>query len=243
MLVHSLSSEQSSRVNGFVRFVPQCVVSKATALQNPFCDASGRLPQIAAGVKGLSCDDFLTREVPSYQRITRTDNQVGRVLCYTSCPNRGRFSPPRPMDTSVQPRRVYRFGLFEADAISGQLLRRGTRVKLQDQPFRLLVVLLGHAGEVVSREQLRQQLWPSDTYVEFDGSLNNTLKKLRSALGDSPENPTFIETIPKRGYRFIAPVAVEEVQVEAAAPAAVVMEQSPVKTGEPTASHRFETPA
>src|SRR5208337_2143838 len=74
-------------------------------------------------------------------------------------------------------------------------------------------------------------------------SLNNTLKKLRSALGDSPENPTFIETIPKRGYRFIAPVAVEEVQVEAAAPAAVVMEQSPVKTGEPTASHRFETPA
>jgi len=146
------------------------------------------------------------------------------------------------MDTSVQSRRVYRFGLFEADANSGQLLRRGTRVKLQDQPFRLLVVLLGHAGEVVSREQLRQKLWPSDTYVEFDGSLNNTLKKLRSALGDSPENPTFIETIPKRGYRFIAPVAVEEVQVEAAAPPAVVVEQGPVKTGELTASHGLETP-
>ncbi|MGC2357057.1 MAG: tetratricopeptide repeat protein [Candidatus Acidiferrum sp.] len=146
------------------------------------------------------------------------------------------------MDTSVQSRRVYRFGLFEADANSGELLRRGTRVKLQDQPFRLLVVLLGHAGEVVSREQLRQQLWPSDTYVEFDGSLNNTLKKLRSALGDSPENPTFIETIPKRGYRFIAPVAVEEVQVEAAAPVVVVVEQSPVKTAELTASHGLETP-
>jgi len=146
------------------------------------------------------------------------------------------------MDTSVQSRRVYRFGLFEADANSGQLLRRGSRVKLQDQPFRLLVVLLGHAGEVVSREQLRQQLWPSDTYVDFDGSLNNTLKKLRSALGDSPENPTFIETIPKRGYRFIAPVAVEEVQIEATAAAAVVVEQSPVKTTEFTARHVPETP-
>ena len=123
------------------------------------------------------------------------------------------------MDTAVQSRRIYRFGLFEADANRGELQRNGTRVKLQDQPFRLLVFLLGHGGEVVSREQLRQQLWPSDTYVEFDGSLNNTLKKLRSALGDSPENPTFIETIPKRGYRFIAPVAVEEVQVEPTAPA------------------------
>src|SRR5271169_422632 len=120
------------------------------------------------------------------------------------------------MDTSVQSKRVYRFGLFEAYANSGELLRRGTRVKLQDQPFRLLLVLLGHAGEVVSRDQLRQQLWPSDTYVEFDGSLNNTLKKLRSALGDSPENPSFIETIPKRGYRFIAPVAVESLGAEQA---------------------------
>ena len=147
------------------------------------------------------------------------------------------------MDTSVQSRRVYRFGLFEADANSGELLRRGSRVKLQDQPFRLLVVLLGHAGEVVSREQLRQQLWPSDTYVEFDGSLNNTLKKLRSALGDSPENPTFIETIPKRGYRFIAPVAVEEAQVGPAAPAASVVDQSPPKTDELAASHAPETAA
>jgi eukaryotic-like serine/threonine-protein kinase len=145
------------------------------------------------------------------------------------------------MDTSVQSRRVYRFGLFEADANSGELLRRGTRVKLQDQPFRLLVVLLGHAGEVVSREQLRQQIWPSDTYVEFDGSLNNTLKKLRYALGDSPENPTFIETIPKRGYRFIAPVTAEAAQVEPAAPATVVAEQSPARTDELAAIQALET--
>ena len=145
------------------------------------------------------------------------------------------------MGTSVQSRRVYRFGLFEADANSGELLRRGNRVKLQDQPFRLLVVLLGHAGEVVSREQLRQQIWPSDTYVEFDGSLNNTLKKLRSALGDSPENPIFIETIPKRGYRFIAPVTAEAAQVEPAAPAAVVAEQSPARTDELAAIQALET--
>jgi DNA-binding winged helix-turn-helix (wHTH) protein/tetratricopeptide (TPR) repeat protein len=145
------------------------------------------------------------------------------------------------MNTSVQSSRVYRFGLFEADANNGQLLRKGTRVKLQDQPFRLLVVLVGNAGEVVSREQLRQQLWPSDTYVEFDGSLNNTLKKLRSALGDSPENPTFVETIPKRGYRFIAPVMVEEAQVEPAVPAAVLVDQSPAKTDELAASHPLET--
>jgi len=165
---------------------------------------------------------------------------AGSVL--HSVPNLGRFSPHVPMDTSVQSRRVYRFGWFEADANSGQLLRRGSRVKLQDQPFRLLVVLLGHAGEVVSREQLRQELWPSDTFVEFDGSLNNTLKKLRSALGDSPENPTFIETIPKRGYRFIAPVAVEEVRVEVAAPPTVVVEQSPAKSEELRASHVLEAP-
>lgn len=110
------------------------------------------------------------------------------------------------MDTHLHARRVYRFGLFEADASSGQLQRRDSRVKLQDQPFRLLIILLEQAGDVVSREQLRQLLWPSDTYVEFDGSLNNTLKKLRMALGDTADNPTFIETIPKRGYRFIAPV-------------------------------------
>jgi eukaryotic-like serine/threonine-protein kinase len=115
------------------------------------------------------------------------------------------------MDAPIQARRTYRFGLFEADVNSGELLRRGIRIKLQDQPFRLLLVLLEQAGAVVSREQLRQQLWPSDTYVEFDGSLNNTLKKLRSALGDTAENPTFIETLPKRGYRFLAPVSVLDI--------------------------------
>src|SRR5260370_5759427 len=106
--------------------------------------------------------------------------------------------------------RLYRFGLFSADTESGRLLREGIRVKLQDQPFRVLCLLLEPAGQVITREELRQSLWSSDTYVEFDGSLNAALKRLRFALGDSAENPIFIETLPKRGYRFVAPVAVEE---------------------------------
>jgi DNA-binding winged helix-turn-helix (wHTH) protein/tetratricopeptide (TPR) repeat protein/TolB-like protein len=107
----------------------------------------------------------------------------------------------------------YRFGLFEADTASGELLRQGVPVRVQDQPFRLLTILLGRPGEVVSREEIRERLWPADTYVEFDGSLKAALKRLREALGDSAENPIFIETLPKRGYRFIAPIAVEEKQL------------------------------
>lgn len=114
------------------------------------------------------------------------------------------------MDAPFQSRRVFRFGVFEADESSGELLRRGTSVKLQAQPFRLLLTLLENAGEVVSRESLRQRLWPSDTYVEFDGSLNNALKKLRAALRDNADSPIFIETLPRRGYRFVAPVSVHE---------------------------------
>src|SRR5579863_9740736 len=103
-------------------------------------------------------------------------------------------------------KRYYRFGQFQLDLANRELLRQGVRVRLQDQPFRLLTILLERAGEVVSREELRQRLWPADTYVEFDGSLNAALKRLRAALGDAADNPIFIETIPKRGYRFIAPV-------------------------------------
>jgi|HubBroStandDraft_6_1064221.scaffolds.fasta_scaffold01069_10 TolB-like protein/DNA-binding winged helix-turn-helix (wHTH) protein/Tfp pilus assembly protein PilF len=101
---------------------------------------------------------------------------------------------------------IYRFGLFKADLASGTLSRQGERVKLQEQPFRVLALLLERADQVVTREELRQTLWSEDTYVEFEGSLNAALKRVRYALRDSPDNPTFIETIPKRGYRFIAPV-------------------------------------
>src|SRR5690348_688826 len=105
---------------------------------------------------------------------------------------------------------ILRFGLFEADAARGTLTRSGLRVKLQDQPFRVLILLLEKPGEIVSRDVLRQKLWPEGTYVDFDGSLNVILKKLRAAIDDDSDNPRFIETVPRRGYRFIAPVDAAE---------------------------------
>jgi len=103
-------------------------------------------------------------------------------------------------------RRVYRFGLFEADLELGTLTRQATPVKLQEQPFRILALLLESSGEIVSRDDLRRSIWPEGTYVDFDGSLNTALMKLRAALNDTADNPRFIETVPRKGYRFIAPV-------------------------------------
>ncbi len=101
-----------------------------------------------------------------------------------------------------------RFGLFEVDLARGTLGRQGTRLKLQEQPFRILTLLLHQPGEIVTREQCRQALWPEGTHVNFDGSLNAALKKLRAALQDEAENPRFIETVPRQGYRFLVPVQV-----------------------------------
>ena len=99
-----------------------------------------------------------------------------------------------------------RFGLFEADLQSGELLRQGAKVRLQEQPFQILGLLLEKPGEVVTREELRARLWPAHTFVDFDHGLNAAIKRLRDALGDSADNPRFIETLARRGYRFIAPV-------------------------------------
>ena len=102
--------------------------------------------------------------------------------------------------------RPIRFGVFEADPHTGELRKQGVRIKLRDQPFQILLLLLGRPGEVVSRDELQEQLWPGDTFVDFDRSLNKAVNHLRDALGDSAESPRFIETLPKRGYRFIASV-------------------------------------
>jgi Tol biopolymer transport system component/DNA-binding winged helix-turn-helix (wHTH) protein len=98
------------------------------------------------------------------------------------------------------------FGSFEADLRTGELQRNGSKVRLQEQPFQLLTVLLEKPGEIVTREELRHRLWPADTFVDFDHGLNAAVKRLRDALGDSAENPRFVETLPRRGYRFVAPV-------------------------------------
>jgi TolB-like protein/DNA-binding winged helix-turn-helix (wHTH) protein/Tfp pilus assembly protein PilF len=110
------------------------------------------------------------------------------------------------MAQSAAPRRILGFGSFEVDLASGELRREGLRVRLQDQPLHLLVLLLERAGEVVTREELRSELWPADTFVDFDHSLNTAVKKLREALGDSAEAPRYVETLARRGYRFLAPV-------------------------------------
>src|SRR5580698_3048503 len=99
-----------------------------------------------------------------------------------------------------------KFGLFEADLSTGELRKSGTRIRIQAQPFRVLTFLLEHPGEVVTREEIQQRLWGEHTVVDFDHSLGTAINKIREALGDSAENPRFIETLARRGYRFIAPV-------------------------------------
>ncbi len=116
------------------------------------------------------------------------------------------------MQQSTSRARSFRFGLFEADVPHKSLTRNGMRVKIQDQPFRVLLLLLDRPGEIVTRDELRSSLWPDGTFVDFDGSLNVILKKLRAALDDNPDNPRFIETVPRSGYRFIAPVTVTRAQ-------------------------------
>ena len=104
--------------------------------------------------------------------------------------------------------RQYRFGSFELDREEGELRRQGTRLKLNEKPFQVLCVLLERAGHLVTREDLRQRLWSADTYVDFDANLNTALSTLRHTLGDSSDNPRFIETVPRQGYRFVAPVTI-----------------------------------
>src|ERR1700680_1220676 len=105
---------------------------------------------------------------------------------------------------------VVRFGTYEVSLQAGEVCKGGLRIKLQQQPMKLLEILLERPGEVVTREELRSQVWPSESFGDFDQALNIAIGKLRSALGDSAENPRFIETLPKRGYRFIADVSVAD---------------------------------
>ena len=109
------------------------------------------------------------------------------------------------MEAAPQTRRT-RFGPYEVDLRSGELYKHGIRLKLQDQPFQVLAILLEHSGDVVTRDELRQRLWPADTFVDFDTGLNSAIKKLRDVLSDSADEPRYIETLHRRGYRFIAPV-------------------------------------
>jgi len=110
--------------------------------------------------------------------------------------------------------RTVRFGAFEADLRTGELRKNGLKIKLKDQPFRVLIILLRHAGDVVTREELRRELWSNDTFVDFDHGLNAAVRRLRDALDDSAENPRFIETLPRHGYRFITTTVRNPIQPE-----------------------------
>lgn len=110
--------------------------------------------------------------------------------------------------TVLVPNRLFRFGVFEADPQTGELRKQGRKLALQEQPFDILVMLLENAGQIVSRTEISERLWPDGTFVDFDRGLNTAVNKLRDALGDSAASPRFIETLARRGYRFIAPVEV-----------------------------------
>src|SRR5258705_3408892 len=99
-----------------------------------------------------------------------------------------------------------RFGVFELDLRAGELRRNGIKIRLQEQPFQVLTMLLERPGEIVTREELRSRLWPADAFLDFDHGLNAAVKRLRDALGDSAESPRFIETLARRGYRFLVPI-------------------------------------
>src|SRR5271168_4381375 len=111
-----------------------------------------------------------------------------------------------PISSSSNEARHLRFGVFEVDLSAGELRKNGTRIRLQEQPFQVLSALLQNAGQVVTRDELREKIWPADTFVDFDHSLNSAVNKIREALGDSASSPRFVETLARRGYRFIAPV-------------------------------------
>jgi DNA-binding winged helix-turn-helix (wHTH) protein/tetratricopeptide (TPR) repeat protein len=124
------------------------------------------------------------------------------------------------MQVAERCRRTRGFGVFEADLRAAELRKHGIRIKLQEQPFQILALLIEHPGEVVTREELRQKLWPAHTFVDFDRSLNKAMTKLRTALGDSADSPRYVETIPRHGYRFLAPVHVHHQEPVATIPAA-----------------------
>src|SRR6202140_4420780 len=121
----------------------------------------------------------------------------------------------------LRPTSIVRFGTYEVSLQSGEVRKAGLRIRVQQQPMKLLGVLLERPGEVVTREELRSRVWADENFGDFDQTVNIAIAKLRSALGDSAENPRFIETLPKRGYRFIADVSIVDADVRSKKPASV----------------------
>src|SRR5713101_251602 len=151
--------------------------------------------------------------------VLRTSQAITPRNCNRKVLNFGYLEVPVSANLSS---RITRFSTFEVNLHTGELRQRGQKVKLQEQPLQVLAALLEQPGQVVTREELRSKLWPADTFVDFDHSLNAAIKRLRDALGESAERPIFVETLARRGYRFIAPVdgCPGSVQISAATPLA-----------------------
>src|SRR6266700_7539297 len=145
------------------------------------------------------------------------------------------------MPDATQTPAVRRFGAFEVNLQSGELRKNGMRLRLSGQPFQVLTVLLERRGEVVTREELHSQLWPADTFVDFDHGLNNAVARIREVLDDSSDAPRYVETIPRRGYRFIAPVSSFHSPRLARSAADSTITATQTMTS-PTASDPFRTP-
>ena len=139
-------------------------------------------------------------------------------------------------DSSVRPR-LLRFSVFEVDLRTGELRKQGLKVKLHGQPFQVLAMLLEHPGELLTREEIREKLWPGDTFIDFEQSVNTSIKRLREVLGDDAAAPRFIETLPRHGYRFIAPV--EGGARLIAQPVAVAGPSLPGQLAGPNVDNRF----
>ena len=141
----------------------------------------------------------------------------------------GQFLVPTksPMQTAPQTRPLIRFGVFEADVHAGELRKNGVKVKIQDLPFRALRLLLSQPNQVLSRDQFRQALWPEGVFVDFDHGISSAINRLRDALGDSADNPVFIETVERRGYRWIAPTHVPAPPPVQPGPVLVIPEITP----------------
>ncbi len=137
-------------------------------------------------------------------------------------------------------RKLARFGVFELDLTAGELRKNGVKLRLQGQPFQVLAVLIERAGEVVSREELQQKLWSADTFVDFDHSLNTAINKVREVLGDSASSPRYVETLARRGYRFIAPVQQDTTQPPVVPPSPVP--PVPIQPAAPALHPELEIP-
>src|SRR6202158_2385487 len=173
------------------------------------------------------------------ERLTTTEQ---RLLTTNDCLAVHYGRAVMPMPSSNREARLLRFGVFEVDLTAGELRKNGARIRLQEQPFQVLTALLQNAGQVVTRDELREKIWPADTFVDFDHSLNTAVNKIRESLGDSASSPRFVETLARRGYRFIAPVDSVAAATTVSTPAQDVAQNSDTRAGAP-APHGLNDPA